>query len=141
MIGPDATITLDFRAAPPGGRDRKAGVYPENMQKNLNKFKRPGAFAARAAGADPGRRLARGRLSAGAAQRHEGLGTGRISSSFWPTPEVTAALPPAEIEEKFDLGYHTKHVDTIFAPGLRPGALSGASPHIVICQNAGDVAF
>lgn len=29
-------------------------------------------------------------------------------------PEVTAALTPAEIEEKFDLGYHTKHVDTIF---------------------------
>ena len=29
-------------------------------------------------------------------------------------PEVTAALSPAEIEEKFDLGYHTKHVDTIF---------------------------
>jgi transposase len=32
-------------------------------------------------------------------------------------PEVTAALSPAEIEEKFDLGYHTKHVDTIFAKG------------------------
>jgi adenylosuccinate lyase len=30
-------------------------------------------------------------------------------------PEVTAALSPAQIEEKFDLGYHTKHVDTIFA--------------------------
>jgi len=29
-------------------------------------------------------------------------------------PEVTAALSPAEIAEKFDLGYHTKHVDTIF---------------------------
>ena len=29
-------------------------------------------------------------------------------------PEVTAALSTAEIEEKFDLGYHTKHVDTIF---------------------------
>ena len=29
--------------------------------------------------------------------------------------DVTAALSPAEIEEKFDLGYHTKHVDTIFA--------------------------
>ncbi len=29
-------------------------------------------------------------------------------------PEVTAALPEAEIREKFDLGYHTKHVDTIF---------------------------
>jgi adenylosuccinate lyase len=30
-------------------------------------------------------------------------------------PDVTAALSPAQIEEKFDLGYHTKHVDTIFA--------------------------
>ena len=30
-------------------------------------------------------------------------------------PEVTAALSDAEIEEKFDLGYHTKHVGTIFA--------------------------
>jgi adenylosuccinate lyase len=29
-------------------------------------------------------------------------------------PDVTAALSPAEIEEKFDLSYHTKHVDTIF---------------------------
>jgi adenylosuccinate lyase len=27
---------------------------------------------------------------------------------------VTAALSEAEIEDKFDLGYHTKHVDTIF---------------------------
>jgi adenylosuccinate lyase len=30
-------------------------------------------------------------------------------------PEVRAALSAAEIDEKFDLGYHTKHVDTIFA--------------------------
>jgi adenylosuccinate lyase len=30
-------------------------------------------------------------------------------------PEVRAALSEAELEEKFDLGYHTKHVDTIFA--------------------------
>ena len=28
--------------------------------------------------------------------------------------EFRRALSPAEIEEKFDLGYHTKHVDTIF---------------------------
>ena len=28
--------------------------------------------------------------------------------------EVLAALSAEEIEEKFDLGYHTKHVDTIF---------------------------
>jgi adenylosuccinate lyase len=30
-------------------------------------------------------------------------------------PEVTAALSPDVIEEKFDLGYHYRHVDTIFA--------------------------
>jgi adenylosuccinate lyase len=30
-------------------------------------------------------------------------------------PEVTALLPEAKLEEKFDLGYHLKHVDTIFA--------------------------
>jgi adenylosuccinate lyase len=29
-------------------------------------------------------------------------------------PDVTALLSPAQIEEKFDLGYHLKHVDTIF---------------------------
>jgi adenylosuccinate lyase len=30
-------------------------------------------------------------------------------------PQVTAALSPAELEEKFDLAYHFRHVDTIFA--------------------------
>ena len=30
-------------------------------------------------------------------------------------PEVTAAMSIEEIEDKFDLGYHTKHVETIFA--------------------------
>ncbi|MDG1239293.1 MAG: adenylosuccinate lyase, partial [Planktomarina sp.] len=30
-------------------------------------------------------------------------------------PEVTAAISIEEIEDKFDLGYHTKHVETIFA--------------------------
>ena len=46
--------------------------------------------------------------------------TGEVPVRLFLTPqlladaEVTAALSPAEIEEKFDLGYHTKHVDTIF---------------------------
>ena len=30
-------------------------------------------------------------------------------------PDVTALLSAEEIEDKFDLGYHLKHVDTIFA--------------------------
>jgi adenylosuccinate lyase len=29
-------------------------------------------------------------------------------------PEVSALLTPEQIEERFDLGYHLKHVDTIF---------------------------
>jgi adenylosuccinate lyase len=29
-------------------------------------------------------------------------------------PDVAALLPPEKIEESFDLGYHLKHVDTIF---------------------------
>jgi adenylosuccinate lyase len=72
--------------------------------------------------------------TAGAAQRDEGLGEGRkdFKTELLADPEVTAALSPAEIEEKFDLGYHTKHVDTIFArvqperrPALRRGARTG----------------
>jgi adenylosuccinate lyase len=34
-------------------------------------------------------------------------------------PDVTAALTPESLEEKFDLGYHFKHVDTIFARVFR----------------------
>jgi adenylosuccinate lyase len=29
-------------------------------------------------------------------------------------PDVSKALKPAELDDLFDLGYHTKHVDTIF---------------------------
>ena len=39
-------------------------------------------------------------------------GSFSVVFSFWVT---LLPLSPAEIEEKFDLGYHTKHVDTIFA--------------------------
>lgn len=35
-------------------------------------------------------------------------------------PEVTAALSPAAIEEKFDLGYHFRHIDTVFARVFGP---------------------
>ncbi|MEM9210959.1 MAG: adenylosuccinate lyase, partial [Pseudomonadota bacterium] len=30
-------------------------------------------------------------------------------------PDVTDVLSPSEIEDNFNLSYHTKHVDTIFA--------------------------
>ena len=56
MIGPDATVTLDFALARLTGVIDKLLVYPENMLKNLEPVPRPDPFAARAAGADPGRR-------------------------------------------------------------------------------------
>jgi hypothetical protein len=77
MIGPDATVTLDFALARLTGVIEKLFVYPANMEKNLEQIQRPGPFAARPAGAYPGRRQPRGRLSPRPAQRHEGLGTRR----------------------------------------------------------------
>ena len=62
MIGPDATITLDFALARLTGLIDKLIVYPENMLRNLDTPRRPRPFAAGAAGADAKGRLARGRL-------------------------------------------------------------------------------
>ena len=58
MIGPDATVTLDFALARLAGVIDKLVVYPENMLENLNRFGGLDPFAARAAGADAGRRVA-----------------------------------------------------------------------------------
>ena len=74
MIGPDATVTLDFAldAARPGSID-KLVVYPGEHAEEPRPARRAGAFAARADRADAEGRRARGRLPAGAAQRHAGL--------------------------------------------------------------------
>ena len=73
MIGPDATVTLDFALAGSPASIDKLLVYPENMQKNLDRLGGLDPFAARADRADAEGRRARGRLSPGAAQRHEGV--------------------------------------------------------------------
>jgi adenylosuccinate lyase len=73
MIGPDATVTLDFALARLTGVIDKLVVYPERMLANLDRL---GGLvhSQRSAGADPGRRQPGGRLPAGPAQRHEGVG-------------------------------------------------------------------
>ncbi len=93
-------------------------VYPARMQANLDRHGRAGPFAARAARADPGRGQPRGRVPPGPAQRDEGWDSdGKLSllELLKADPEVTAALSPAELEEKFDLDYHFRQVDRIFA--------------------------
>jgi adenylosuccinate lyase len=55
MIGPDATVTLDFALARLTGVIDKLLVYPERMDRQHEPPRRADAFPARAAGADPGR--------------------------------------------------------------------------------------
>ena len=55
MIGPDATITLDFALARLTGVVEKLVIYPERMQKNLDLLGRSSPFPARFTGADPSR--------------------------------------------------------------------------------------
>ena len=114
MIGPDATVTLDFALARLTGLVDKLVVYPGDHAEEPRPPRRPRPLAAGAAGADPGGRLAGGRLPSRPAQRCQGVGGRTTSCALLADPDV-AALPPETIRALFDLGYHLKHVDTIFA--------------------------
>lgn len=117
-IGPDATITLDFALARLTGVMDKLVVYPERMEKNLNKM----------GGLVHSQRVLLALTQAGVSREDSYRLVQRNAMKVWESdgalsllellkgdPDVTAALPPEEIEAKFDLGYHLKHVDTIFA--------------------------
>jgi len=115
-IAPDATITLDFALNRLAGVIDKLVIYPETMLANMNKFK----------GLVMSQRVLLALTQAGVSREDAYRLVQRNAMKVWEEgkdfkqelladPEVTAALSPAEIEEKFDLGYHTKHVDTIFA--------------------------
>ena len=115
-IGPDATITLDFALHRLAGVVEKLVVYPETMLKNLHKFK----------GLVMSQRVLLALTQAGVSREDAYRLVQRNAMKVWEKgadfktelladPEVTAALSPAEIAENFDLGYHTKHVNTIVA--------------------------
>ena len=115
-IGPDATITLDFALHRLAGLVEKLVIYPETMLANMNKFN----------GLVMSQRVLLALTQAGVNRDDSYRLVQRNAMKVWEhgadfktellaDPEVTAALTPAQIEEKFDLGYHTKHVDRIFA--------------------------
>ncbi|UZK68252.1 adenylosuccinate lyase [Sphingomonas sp. S1-29] len=117
-IGPDATITLDFALARLTGVIEKLVVYPVRMQKNLDRM----------GGLVHSQRVLLALTQAGVSREDSYRLVQRNAMKVWESdgelsllellkadPEVTAALPVEEIEAKFDLGYHFKHVDTIFA--------------------------
>ncbi|MGY4397757.1 adenylosuccinate lyase [Sphingomonas sp. UYAg733] len=117
-IGPDATITLDFALARLTGVMDKLVVYPTRMEKNLNKMgglvhSQRVLLALTQAGVS--REDAYRLVQRNAMRVWESDGELSLQELLKADPEVTAALSIAEIDDKFDLGYHLKHVDTIFA--------------------------
>ncbi|MDM7956116.1 adenylosuccinate lyase [Blastomonas sp.] len=118
FFGPDATITLDFALARLTGVIDKLLVYPERMQKNLDKMgglvhSQRVLLALTQAGVS--REDAYRLVQRNAMQVWESDGALSLLELLKADAEVTAALLPQEIEEKFNLDYHFKHVDTIFA--------------------------
>ncbi|WP_028744587.1 adenylosuccinate lyase [Rhizobium mesoamericanum] len=114
-IGPDTTITLDFALNRLAGVIEKLVVYPDNMMKNLDKFR----------GLVHSQRVLLALTQAGVSREDAYRLVQRNAMKVWEQgkdfleelladQEVRAALSEEEIREKFDLGYHTKHVDTIF---------------------------
>jgi adenylosuccinate lyase len=117
FIGPDGTITLDFALARLMSVIDKLVVYPERMQKNLDRM----------GGLVHSQRVLLALTQTGLSREESYALVQRNAMKVWETDgalslldllkgdaEVTALLSPAEIEENFDLGYHYRHVDTIF---------------------------
>ena len=115
MIGPDATVTLDFALMRLAGLIDKLVVYPENMQKNLDRLgglvhsqRVMIALTRKGCSREDAYRLV---------QRNAmrvWRGEGDFLAFLKGDDDVKKYLADAEIEDCFDLGYHLKHVDTIF---------------------------
>jgi adenylosuccinate lyase len=115
MIGPDATVTLDFALVRLTGVIDKLLVYPKNMQKNLDLL----------GGLVHSQRVLLALTQKGASREDAYKFVQRNAMPVWrgegdfltllkQDPDVSKLMSDAELEEKFDLGYHLKHVDTIF---------------------------
>ncbi|MEP5938746.1 MAG: adenylosuccinate lyase [Erythrobacter sp.] len=118
FIGPDATITLDFALARLTGVVDKLLVYPERMQANLDRM----------GGLVHSQRVLLALTQAGVSREDAYAIVQRNAMKVWESDgklslldllkqddQVTSALSAQELEEKFDLAYHFKQVDTIFA--------------------------
>ena len=116
-VAPDATITLDFALGRLTGVIDKLLIYPARMEKNLNKM----------GGLVHSQRVLLALTQAGVSRENAYTYVQRNAMKVWESDgglsllellkadaDVSAALSVAEIEDKFDLGYHFKHVDTIF---------------------------
>ncbi|PWB82274.1 MAG: adenylosuccinate lyase [Methylocystaceae bacterium] len=115
-IGPDATVTLDFALARLTNVVDRLVVYPENMRKNLDRLgglvhSQRVLLALTQKGVSREDAYALVQRNAMPVWR----GEGEFRALLGADSEVSAKLSPAELDELFDLSYHFKHVDTIFA--------------------------
>ena len=108
FIGPDACITLDFALARLTGVVDKLLVYPERMQANMDRM--GGLIHSQVSREDAYRLVQRNAMKV-----WESDGQLTLLDLLKRDEDVTAALGAQQLEEKFDLEYHFKHVDTIFA--------------------------
>ena len=115
MIGPDATVTLDFALSRLAGIIDKLIVYPENMQKNLDRLgglvhsqRVLLALTQKSVGREDAYRLVqRNAMKAWA-------GEGDFLALLKADKDVRKHLSETELVDKFDLKFHFAHVDTIF---------------------------
>ena len=123
FIGPDATITLDFALARLTGVIDKLVVYPERMQKNLDRM----------GGLVHSQRVMLALTQAGLSREESYALVQRNAMKVWESdgalsllellkadPEVSQRLGDDQLEALFDLGYHLKHVDTILSRVFGP---------------------
>jgi adenylosuccinate lyase len=122
MIGPDATVTLDFALARLAGLVERLIVYPERMRKNLDLL----------GGLVHSQRVMLALTQAGIAREdayrlvqrnamRSWNGDGDLLTLLKADPEVTAALGDEQLEAEFDLGHHFRQVETIFQRVLGRG--------------------
>jgi adenylosuccinate lyase len=117
FIGPDATITLDFALARLTGVIDKLVVYPERMQKNLDRM----------GGLVHSQRVLLALTQAGLSREDSYALVQRNAMKVWESdgqlslldllkadPDVSSRLSDEQLDDLFDLAYHLKHVDTIF---------------------------
>jgi len=116
MIGPDATVTLDFALARMAGIVDKLIVYPDTMKKNLDRL----------GGLVHSQRVMIALTQKGVAREDAYRMVQRNAMKVWDgesndflallkaDKDVRAALSDKELEANFDLAHHFKHVDTIF---------------------------
>jgi adenylosuccinate lyase len=118
MIGPDSTITLDFALVRLTNVMDKLLIYPARMQKNLDRM----------GGLVHSQRVLLALTQAGMSREDAYKAVQRNAMKVWESDgeqsllqllkndaEVSGFLSDAELEDKFDLGYHFRHVDTVFS--------------------------